>query len=97
MFPKKGRPPREIGSRSGKRQRGKRSVFEEHGGVGGRAPQPQELVVPLGDVELEAGLLLHGEDLAHHVGHDRNAQASRYFTQSLYRMSISIMVVAPSR
>ena len=50
-------------------------LFEEHGRVRRRVPQAEELVVPLGDVHLEAARLLDGEDLAHHVGDDLDAEA----------------------
>ena len=38
--------------------------------MAGGVPQAEELLVPLGDVHLEAAGLLDGEDLAHHAGRD---------------------------
>ena len=42
--------------------------------MAGGVPEPDKLVVPLGDVHLEARGLLDGEDLAHHAGHDLHVQ-----------------------
>ena len=59
------------------------SLLAVGGGVAGGVPQAEELLVPLGDVHLEARRFLHGEDLAHHAGHDLHALGLQEFHRVL--------------